>query len=376
MPAARSLAAVVALLVLQQQMDAVFGDGTAASNSTTCCACPDAGKDTSGQGDVAFAFAMSIGAGMCTTIGGAVSFMGKIEDKRILAVSLAVSAGVMIYVSFVEIFGKSLGGFTDQFVLDGQQDADAERNAYYAATGFFFVGMLLTRLLDVGLGKLEQRAAEESVVGAEGICDDGCGPGELEHGAKAAGYAPSTDAVLTTSEGKSCCTEILSAEKLLAKYDTKMEGALDLAALTALVATVNTELKLAEGKKSDGSPQAEGVASVGGVGDGMTKAEAAKLQQMGVFTALSIFIHNFPEGLATFIATMADPAAGAALAVAIGMHNIPEGICVGFPIYYATGSRWKAFFISFLSGLSEPIGGLIGYLLMYAISGSSGDISP
>ena len=64
---------------------------------------------------------------------------------------------------------------------------------------------------------------------------------------------------------------------------------------------------------------------------------------MGLFTALSIFVHNFPEGLATFIATLADPAAGAALAVAIGLHNIPEGVCVGFPIYYATGSRWKAF---------------------------------
>jgi ZIP family zinc transporter len=333
-------------------------DGAVATNSS-CCACPAEAEDEGGQGDVAFAFAMSIGAGMCTTIGGAAAFLGKIEDKRILAVSLALSAGVMIYVSFIEIFVKSVGGFTDQFLLDSQEAAAAERNAYYAATGFFFLGMVLTRLLDVGLSKLEQRAAEESVVGAAGICEDGCGPGDV-HGAKAAGYAATAEGILNTSEGKTSCTEILSAEKLLEKYDTQKQGALDLPALEALVRAVNSELKSGGGKEADGDPQAEGIPNE----SGMTSAEAARLQQMGMFTALSIFIHNFPEGLATFIATMADPAAGAALAVAIGMHNIPEGICVGFPIYYATGSRWKAFGVSFLSGVSEPLGGLIGYLLM------------
>ncbi len=335
-------------------------DGAVATNST-CCACPAEAEaaDEGGQGDVAFAFAMSIGAGMCTTIGGAASFLGNIEDKRILAVSLALSAGVMIYVSFIEIFFKSVGGFTDQFLLDSQEAATAERNAYYAATSFFFLGMMLTRLLDVGLSKVEQRAAQESVIGAAGICPDGCGPADV-HGAKAAGYAATGDGVFSTSEGKTSCTEILSAEKLLAKYDTKQQGALDLPALEALVSAVNSELKGGGGKKADGNPQAEGIPHE----NGMTPAEAARLQQMGMFTALSIFIHNFPEGLATFIATMADPAAGAALAVAIGMHNIPEGICVGFPIFYATGSRWKAFGVSFLSGVSEPLGGLIGYLLM------------
>lgn len=332
-------------------------DGALATNSS-CCACPADAQEVDGQGDVAFAFAMSIGAGMCTAIGGAVSFLGKIEDKRILAASLALSAGVMIYVSFIEIFFKSVGGFTDQFLLDSQEVATAERNAYYAATSFFFVGMLLTRLLDVGLSKVQQRAAAESVVGASGICDDAC-QAHAAHGAKAAGYTTSVDGVLSTSAGKPGCTEILPAEKLLEKYDTNNHGALDLSALQALVDAVNSELRAVDGGQADGSPQAEGANPAG-----MTEAEAARLQQMGLFTALSIFIHNFPEGLATFIATMADPAAGAALAVAIGMHNIPEGICVGFPIYYATGSRWKAFGVAFLSGLSEPVGGLIGYLLM------------
>lgn len=343
-------------------------DGALATNSS-CCACPADAQEVDGQGDVAFAFAMSIGAGMCTAIGGAVSFLGKIEDKRILAASLALSAGVMIYVSFIEIFFKSVGGFTDQFLLDSQEVATAERNAYYAATSFFFVGMLLTRLLDVGLSKVQQRAAAESVVGASGICDDAC-QAHVAHGAKAAGYTTSGDGVLSTSAGKSGCMEMLPAEKLLEKYDTNNHGALDLSALQALVDAVNSELRAVDGGQTDGSPQAEGANPAG-----MTEAEAARLQQMGLFTALSIFIHNFPEGLATFIATMADPAAGAALAVAIGMHNIPEGICVGFPIYYATGSRWKAFGVAFLSGLSEPVGGLIGYLLMCLLRQASRDLN-
>merc|ERR1712232_1433461 len=91
-----------------------------------------------------------------------------------------------------------------------------------------------------------------------------------------------------------------------------------------------------------------------------------KLQQMGINTAAAIAIHNFPEGLATFIATLAEPSVGITLAVAIGIHNIPEGLCVALPIYYATESRWKGFFWALLSGISEPIGALIGYLIIKA----------
>ena len=88
------------------------------------------------------------------------------------------------------------------------------------------------------------------------------------------------------------------------------------------------------------------------------------LLRMGIFTALAIGIHNFPEGLATFVATLADPALGIPIAVAIALHNIPEGLAVSVPIYYATGSRKKAFIYSFFSGLAEPIGAIIGYLIL------------
>lgn len=89
---------------------------------------------------------------------------------------------------------------------------------------------------------------------------------------------------------------------------------------------------------------------------------AAPLKRAGVLTALAIGLHNFPEGLATFVAALDDPTVGTAIAIAIALHNIPEGISVAIPIYFATGSRKKAFWYSFCSGLSEPLGAALGYL--------------
>lgn len=92
-----------------------------------------------------------------------------------------------------------------------------------------------------------------------------------------------------------------------------------------------------------------------------------KLMRVGLFTALAIAIHNFPEGLATFMAALRDPALGISIAIAIAIHNIPEGIAVSVPVYYATGSRVKAFWYSLLSGLAEPLGAITGYLALMHI---------
>lgn len=94
---------------------------------------------------------------------------------------------------------------------------------------------------------------------------------------------------------------------------------------------------------------------------------AKKLKRVGMVTALSIAIHNFPEGIATFTATLANPSLGIPIAIAIAIHNIPEGIAVSVPIYHATSSKSKAFWYSFLSGLSEPLGAIIGYFLLMNI---------
>jgi len=89
-----------------------------------------------------------------------------------------------------------------------------------------------------------------------------------------------------------------------------------------------------------------------------------KLMRMGIMTALAIAIHNFPEGIATFASAVEDPALGIAIAAAIAIHNIPEGIAVSVPIYYATGDRRKAFLLSLLSGLAEPVGALLAWLVL------------
>ena len=89
-----------------------------------------------------------------------------------------------------------------------------------------------------------------------------------------------------------------------------------------------------------------------------------RLQRVGVLTAVAISVHNFPEGFATMFAAQSDILLGVSVAIAVALHNIPEGISVSAPIYYATGSRKKAFWFSFLSGVSEPVGALLGYLVL------------
>jgi ZIP family zinc transporter len=88
------------------------------------------------------------------------------------------------------------------------------------------------------------------------------------------------------------------------------------------------------------------------------------LMRVGVMSSLAIGLHNFPEGIATLTAALHEPTLGAAVAIAIAIHNIPEGIAVSVPIFLATGSRRKAFRLSFLSGLSEPVGALIAYAFL------------
>ena len=88
------------------------------------------------------------------------------------------------------------------------------------------------------------------------------------------------------------------------------------------------------------------------------------IRRVGLMTAVAITVHNFPEGLATFFATLGNPAVGLPLAFAIAIHNIPEGIAIAVPVYYATHNKFYAFGASLLSGLAEPLGALIGFTLL------------
>ncbi len=93
-----------------------------------------------------------------------------------------------------------------------------------------------------------------------------------------------------------------------------------------------------------------------------------KLMRIGTFTAIAIGVHNFPEGIATFMSAMSDVTVGVSIAVAVAIHNIPEGIAVSVPVYYATGSKRKALAWSVLSGFSEPIGAIAGYFILTLFS--------
>jgi ZIP family zinc transporter len=93
-----------------------------------------------------------------------------------------------------------------------------------------------------------------------------------------------------------------------------------------------------------------------------------KLMRIGMFTAIALGVHNFPEGIATFMSAMSDVTVGISIAVAVAIHNIPEGIAVSVPVFYATGSKKKALLWSVMSGFSEPIGAVAGYFILNLFS--------
>lgn len=208
--------------------------------------------------NIIFAFGLTLFAGLSTGIGSLIGFLSKEFNPRFLAVSLGFSAGVMIYVSLVEIFVKA---------KDSLSISLGDRMGYVFTVIAFFTGIAVIALID----------------------------------------------------------------KLIPSYKNPHE--------------VNVAQKIEES----------------------TNAEKNKLMRMGVFSALAIAIHNFPEGLATFMSGLSDPTLGISIAVAVAIHNIPEGLAVSAPIFYATKSRKKAFILSFLSGLSEPIGAIIGYFVLRTI---------
>ena len=211
---------------------------------------------------LAFAFGLTLIAGLATGIGSALAFFTRSTNTRFLTLALGFSAGVMIYVSFVEILGKAREALTEAL---GYQVGS------WVTVGAFFGGIALIAMIDWLVPNYQN-------------------PHELH-----------------------------SIEEM----DQGLEN-------------------LPQNSAHDFN----------------------KLHRMGVFTALAIGIHNFPEGLATFTAAMTDPHLGVAITVAVALHNIPEGIAVSVPVYYATGSRRKAFKLSFLSGIAEPVGALVGYLLL------------
>ncbi|MFW6136210.1 MAG: zinc transporter ZupT [Chloroflexota bacterium] len=243
--------------------------------------------------NVWIALGLTVFAGMATGIGSGIAFFAKRTNYRFLSVATGFSAGVMIYVSFVEILLKGSEALTAAY---------GETWGAWVNVASFFGGIALIGLID-GLIPEAENPHEPHTEAARAAVREAC-QGEIEPSAAAA-------------------------------HDGRGNGAAE------------TE----EGNREE-------------------------LLRTGLFSALAIGIHNFPEGLATFLAALQDPTVGAAIAVAVALHNIPEGVSVSVPVYYATGDRGKAFLYSALSGLSEPVGAAIAYVALRLIVGGEGGVMP
>ena len=240
------------------------------------------------------ALGLTLFAGMATGIGSAIAFFAKKTNYRFLSIATGFSAGVMLYVSFVEILFKGLETLVAQY---------GERTGNWINTASFFGGILLIGIID------------ELIPAAEN-------PHEI-HSEKEKAPIKDPDAPVPD-------------------FNNIRPGS--------------------------SAPRDRGFHD--------HSPGHNKLMRMGLFTALAIAIHNFPEGLATFLAALNDPSLGIAIAFAIALHNIPEGISVSVPIFYATGNRKKAFILSLLSGLAEPVGAIAAYLMLRFFMGWQTEMIP
>ncbi len=217
------------------------------------------------DGNFLNAFLLTLGAGLATGFGAVIAFFADRRSPALLSFGLGFSAGVMIYVSFMEILPYSLESIS---LSTAGLTADFIRLAAFAG------GMLFTALID--------RMVPEN----------------------------------------------------LNPHETRTEH----------------DINVLHKKNSDRAD--------------IKEINDSNLARAGIFTAFAIAIHNFPEGFATFTAALSDPVLGITIAAAIALHNIPEGIAISVPIFYATGDRMKAFMYALLSGLVEPAGAIIGWLIL------------
>ena len=298
--------------------------------------------------DGGIAFAHTCGAGLATTVGAAIVFFPRLvhyANNKVLASSLSVAAGVMIYVSFVEIFVKSKSGFEDA----GHSEGIANLLATVCFFGGIASGQLLNRLSHLVSGEEHDPECDHHSVNLD----------ELRRMMES---AQRDDNVVSIDEATKTAFALQQQKPVgVEEEETSPSGKPPAHLPSGEVAA--TEVR--------GCTHSEDVLDPHGMPhslelEGSDKVDKdKKLVKMGMQTALAIMIHNFPEGLATFVATLDDPVVGAGLAIAIAVHNVPEGLCVSVPIYYATHDRWEAFRWAFISGISEPIGAGLGWLVLY-----------
>lgn len=222
--------------------------------------------------EIAFPLLVTSIAGLSTVFGALIVFFTKANNDKFLSVALGFSAGVMIYVSFMEIMPTALEYLSETYSI---------RVSEMIMLGGFLGGIFLIGIIDK----------------------------------------------LVPDEDNPHHSQFIEQSEL--KDEEEIEQVI----------------------KEDESEENSG----------------RNLERVGMMTAFGIAIHNFPEGLATFMAALVSPELGVSIAIAIALHNIPEGIAVAVPIYNASGSKSRAIWITFLSGLAEPLGGIVGYFLLRPI---------
>ena len=251
--------------------------------------------------NLTLAFLLSLLAGLSTGIGSLITMFAKKTNTNFLATSLGFSAGVMVYVSLVELLRQAqdllaaaLGGKTGEI----------------AAVAAFFAGMLLAAAIDK-------------------ILPDETNPHEVRH------YEPKKILVINRKRRGEYHGDQQSIERHVHEHHQHGHFHND---------HHHGEHRHDEKKRPERNRR--------------------NLMRTGIITAAAITIHNFPEGMATFISVLYDPAVALPIVLAIALHNIPEGISVSVPIYYATGSKKKALLYSFASGLAEPVGAVVGFFIL------------
>ncbi|ORZ32392.1 Zinc/iron permease [Catenaria anguillulae PL171] len=273
------------------------------------------------------AFLVTMFAGLATAVGGACVRFGSLQSPAFLSMSMALAAGVMIHVSYVEILKKSEEAFAEAWPAT-RRDPNGPKRAVVMANVMFFCGVIFIIVLDKVIDRVQDYFMPDDV------------PAPHDH------HAPPT--ALSKEQRRSRHRSSMIAPDVLQSYMHSYEQ--------------NEKPRSQYG----GHDVEHGAKST----TDMSPEQKAKLMRTGLVTALAIGAHNLPEGLATFIAMANGAGSGLPLAVAITIHNIPEGVCVAVPVLYATGSRVKAFLMSLVAGLSEPIGAAIGWAIIASIKPS------
>jgi len=341
---------------------------------------------------VLLALMLSLAAGASTGIGALVPFFISRFKTLPLVISLGVAAGVMIYASFVEVFAETQEIFMNAGFLPAE--------AYGLTTGSFFAGAVFAMVLDAlihlfvpfpdyrdlpkemtAVSSIIQGGSDHpNVTGSSTSSSSGILGSTSQHSIEQHRIVlTSAAAAATGGNGAVALTNLASANK---HHSSPAQDSRRGNVRSAPGRDSSLHSRFGGGASNEGRsnsedsdvphPQAEVQSQSTPPVPGGAKAinpssvshHSRDVIKVGLSTGLALALHNFPEGMATFFSTISDPSFGISIAVAVAVHNIPEGIAVSVPIYYATGSKWKAFLYSLLTGMAEPVGGLVAYLFL------------